>query len=43
VHYTKKTDFREASDADIAKVEMDLNHRPRKYLGFLPPVEAMLN
>ena len=41
--YPKKTDFREVSDADIAKVERNLNNRPRKALGFLTPAEAMLN
>lgn len=39
--YPKKTDFREISDEDIAKVEMNLNNRPRKALGFLTPAEAM--
>ncbi len=41
--YPKKTDFREISDADIAKVENNLNNRPRKALGFLTPAEAMFN
>ena len=41
--YPKKTDFRDVSDADIAKVEQNLNNRPRKALGFLTPAEAMLN
>jgi IS30 family transposase len=40
--YPKKTDFRDISDADIAKVERNLNTRPRKALGFLTPAEAML-
>ena len=41
--YPKKTDFRQVSDADIAKVEKNLNNRPRKSLGFLTPAEAMFN
>lgn len=39
--YPKKTDFRLVSDADIAKVEINLNNRPRKALGFKTPTEAM--
>ena len=41
--YPKRTDFREVSDTDIAKVERNLNNRPRKSLGFLTPAEVMLN
>lgn len=41
--YPKKTDFREVSNEAIAKVERNLNNRPRKSLGFLTPAEAMLN
>lgn len=41
--YPKKTDFREIGNEDIAKVERNLNNRPRKSLGFLTPAEAMFN
>ena len=41
--YPKRTDFRNVSDEDIAKVEINLNNRPRKSLGFLTPAEAMFN
>ena len=35
--YPKRTNSRNVSDEDIAKVEQNLNNRPRKALGFLTP------
>lgn len=37
----KKTDFVTVTDADVARIEYLLNHRPRKCLGYLCPAEAM--
>ncbi len=40
-YFPKKTDFTKVSDEEIAKVEYDLNTRPRKRLGYMTPLEAM--
>lgn len=40
-YFPKKTDFTQVSDEEIAKVEYDLNTRPRKRLNWLTPLEAM--
>jgi IS30 family transposase len=37
----KKTDFKNVSDDTIAQIQDNLNHRPRKVLGFLTPNEVM--
>ena len=39
----KKTDFREVSNAEIRKIEKNLNKRPRKVLDYKTPEEAMMN
>ncbi len=41
--YPKRTDFRDVSNKDVSYVEINLNNRPRKSLGFLTPAEAMFN
>jgi IS30 family transposase len=40
-YFPKKTDFAKVTDAEIQKVEYDLNTRPRKRLNWLTPLEAM--
>lgn len=40
-YFPKKTDFTQVSDEEIAKVEYDLNTRPRKRLNWLTPLEAL--
>lgn len=37
----KGTDFSKLSDEQIMYLESTLNHRPRKYLGFKAPLEAV--
>jgi len=39
-YFPKKTDFREVSDEEIARVEYALNTRPRKRLGWKTPLEV---
>lgn len=41
-HLPKKTDFSLISHGEVKKVELWLNHRPRKALGFLTPYEALM-
>lgn len=38
--FPKGTDFATISDKDVARVEKNLNHRPRKRLGYLTPHEV---
>ena len=38
-YFPKKTDFRKITQKDVKRVEVLLNHRPRKSLGFLSPNE----
>lgn len=38
----KKTDFRNVTDAQIEHIEKELNHRPRKILGYRTPHEVFL-
>jgi IS30 family transposase len=38
--YPKKTDWNLLSNNDLATIEHQLNHRPRKCLGFKSPAEA---
>lgn len=40
-YFPKKTDFSIISDEEIAQVELALNTRPRKRLGWLSPLEAL--
>ena len=40
-YFPKKTDFTTIPDALIARVEYDLNNRPRKRLNYRTPLEAM--
>jgi transposase, IS30 family len=39
-YFPKKTNLKELSDEKIKMVEMALNYRPRKQLGFRTPIEA---
>lgn len=36
----KKTDFGEVTDRELRRIEWELNHRPRKVLGFRTPAEV---
>ena len=36
----KKTDFRKITDGELQEIEWELNHRPRKVLGFRTPAEV---
>lgn len=38
--FPKGTDFANISDRDVKRVEYNLNHRPRKRLGYLTPYEV---
>lgn len=38
----KKTDFRNITDAQIERIEKELNHRPRKILGYRTPHEVFM-
>lgn len=40
-YFPKQTAFATVTDADVARVEYLLNHRPRKCLGYLSPAEAI--
>ena len=40
-YFPKKTDFREVSDEEVARVEGLLNERPRKCLGYDTPARVM--
>lgn len=40
-YFPKKTDFKDVSDEEIARVEYALNTRPRKRHGFLSPLEIL--
>lgn len=40
--FPKKTDFATITDKDVKRVERNLNHRPRKRLGFLTPHEVFV-
>lgn len=40
--FPKKTDFATITDEDVERVERNLNHRPRKRLGFLTPHEVFV-
>jgi len=39
----KRTDFRLYTDADIRKIQNNLNNRPRERLGFMRPVEVFMD
>lgn len=39
-YFPKKTNFRFVSNAEVARVERELNCRPRKRLGYLTPLEV---
>ena len=38
-YFPKRTDFRKITQKDVKRVEVLLNNRPRKSLGFLSPNE----
>ena len=40
--FPKRTDFATITDEDVKRVERNLNHRPRKRLGFLTPHEVFV-
>jgi IS30 family transposase len=40
--YPKGTDFATITDAEVKRVERNLNHRPRKRLGYLTPHEVFV-
>lgn len=40
--FPKKTNFATLTDKDVKRVEMNLNHRPRKRLGYLTPHEVFV-
>ena len=40
--FPKKTNFATLTDKDVKRVERNLNHRPRKRLGFLTPHEVFV-
>lgn len=40
--YPKKTNFAMLTDTDVKRVERNLNHRPRKRLGYLTPHEVFV-
>jgi len=40
--FPKKTDFAMLSNTDVRRVERNLNHRPRKRLGYLTPHEVFV-
>ena len=42
-YFPKQTDFRNISDREIRKVQDELNHRPRKTLGYETPSVLFLN
>ena len=42
-YFPKQTDFRNISDREIRRVQDELNHRPRKTLGYETPSVLFLN
>ena len=40
-YWPKSTDFKAVKDSDVERVVTELNHRPRKILGYQTPPELM--